>query len=94
MPDARHLARMFQALSVEPRVRILLLLKEKALCVNALAARLGMTSSAVSLHLRILRAADLVTPDKRGYYVHYALNPATLRRWQGQIGRLLEIGQE
>jgi len=94
MPDARRLARIFRALSGEPRVRILLLLKENALCVNALAARLGMTSSAVSQHLRILRAADLVTPDKQGYFVHYALNRATLRRWKELIGGLLETSHE
>ena len=94
MRDALRLARIFKALSVEARVQILLLLKEKALCVNALAARLGMTSSAVSQHLRILRAADLVTPDKQGYFVHYALNRSTLRRWKGLIDRLLETGQE
>ncbi len=94
MPDARRLARIFQALSVEPRVRILLLLKGNALCVNALAARLGMTSSAVSQHLRILRAVELVTPEKRGYYVHYALNRATLRRWKELTDRLLETGRQ
>jgi len=94
MPDARRLARIFRALSAEPRVCILLLLKEKALCVNALAARLGMTPSAVSQHLRILRAVELVMPDKRGYYVHYALHRPALRRWRGLIGRLLETGRE
>jgi len=94
MADPRQLARIFRALSVDARVRIVLLLKEKALCVNALAARLGMTSSAVSQHLRILRAADLVTPDKRGYYVHYALNRSTLRRWRVLIDRLLETRQD
>ncbi|MFW6108533.1 MAG: ArsR/SmtB family transcription factor, partial [bacterium] len=68
---------------------IVLLLKERALCVNALAARLGVSPSAVSQHLQILRDADLVIPDKRGYYVHYALNTETLACWRTLVGGLL-----
>ena len=89
MTDARQLARIFKALSLDTRVRIVLLLKERALCVNALAARLGVSASAVSQHLRILRDADLVIPDKRGYYVHYELNRKTLRRWRELVDDLL-----
>ena len=93
MTDARQLARIFKALSLDTRVRIVLLLKERALCVNALAARLGVSPSAVSQHLRILRDADLVTPDKRGYYVHYELNSKTLRRWRELVDGLLTEGR-
>lgn len=92
MADARQLARIFKALSVDTRVRIVLLLKERALCVNALAARLEVSPSAVSQHLRILRDADLVIPDKRGYYVHYELNSETLSRWRELVDDLLTEG--
>jgi len=54
------------------------LIRNKPLCVNALAARLGVTPAAVSQHLRVLRAADFVIPNKRGYYVHCRVNPKTL----------------
>ena len=90
MADARQLARIFKALAVDTRVRIVLLLKERPLCVNALAARLKVSPSAVSQHLRILRDAELVTPDKRGYYVHYELNGKTLGRWRTLVDGLLE----
>lgn len=89
MAEPRELARICKTLSVETRVRIVLLLRERGLCVNALAARLGVSPSAVSQHLRILRDADLVIPDKRGYYVHYALNRATLARWRAAVDGLL-----
>jgi DNA-binding transcriptional ArsR family regulator len=89
VPDPRQLARIFKALSADTRVRIVLLLKERALCVNALAARLDLSPSAVSQHLRILRDADLVTPDKRGYYVHYELNGETLAQWRELVEGLL-----
>jgi len=81
---------MFRALSAETRVRIVQLLKERTLCVNALAARLDVSPAAVSQHLRILRDAALVIPEKRGYYVHYRLNPETLEIWRRRAGELLE----
>jgi len=82
MKDANKLSRIFRVLSVEARVRIVQLLKDRVLCVGALSARLGVTQGAVSQHLRILRDAELVVPEKRGYYVHYRLNQKTLAKWQ------------
>lgn len=89
MDDSEKLARLFKALSVDTRVRIVQLLKKKALCVNALATWLDITPAAVSQHLRVLRDADLVKPDRRGYYVHYLLNERTLAQWQKMADRLL-----
>ena len=89
MADARKLARIFKALSAEPRVKIIQLLKGQTLCVNALAGRLGITPAAVSQHLRVLRDAGLVTPEKRGYYVHYALSAEALADWRRLAGGLL-----
>ncbi len=89
MPDAARLTKVFRALSVETRVRIVQFLKEHALCVNALAARLDVTPAAVSQHLRVLRDADLVIPDKRGYYVHYQINEKTLATWKELADQLL-----
>ncbi len=84
-----ELARVFKALSVNTRVRMLELLKARALCVNALARELRITPAAVSQHLRVLRDCDLVTADKRGYFVHYVVNEATLARWRELADRLL-----
>ncbi|WP_022661557.1 ArsR/SmtB family transcription factor [Paucidesulfovibrio longus] len=71
-------ASMFKVLSVGTRIRILELLKGGPLCVNALSKRLGITPSAVSQNLRILRDADLVVADKQGYFVHYGINRQTM----------------
>jgi DNA-binding transcriptional ArsR family regulator len=90
MTETEKLARVFKVLSVDTRVRIVQMLKGRALCVNALANRLGVTPAAVSQHLRILRDADVVAPEKRGYYVHYRLNEKKLRRWREITSRLLE----
>jgi DNA-binding transcriptional ArsR family regulator len=90
MSHPKEVARLLKVLSVESRVRIVRLLKGRALCVNALAARLDVTQGAVSQHLRIMRDAGLVIDEKRGYYVHYRLNEKTLAAWRDQIDRLLD----
>ena len=82
---------MFKVLSAPARVRMLALLKERSLCVNALARRIGITDAAVSQHLRILRDADLVIADKRGYFVHYRINEETLARWSESVQSLLSL---
>ncbi len=89
---ATELARLGRILGVETRVRIIQLLQNRALCVGALAARLEVTQGAVSQHLRILRDAGLVTPHKRGYFVHYRLNEEVMARWRAEIDRLLKAG--
>ena len=85
------LARWFKVLSVGTRLRIVQLLKGRALCVNALAHRLGVTQSAISQHLRVLRDAGLVIDEKRGYYVHYRLNEQTFAKWKEAINVMLDM---
>lgn len=93
MDDVKDLARIFKALSDETRLRLVLLLADQgadgALCVGALAKRLGVTQSAVSQHLAVLRAAGLVIDERRGYYVHYRVNRGRLAEWQEQISETL-----
>lgn len=89
MRESEKLARIFKALSVETRVRMIQLLKNHVLCVGALAAQLDVTQGAVSQHLRILRDADLVVPEKRGYYIHYRLNEKTVLKWRNAVDRFL-----
>ena len=84
------LARLLKVLSVGTRVRIVQLLKGRALCVNALVARLDVTQGAVSQHLRVMRDAGLVIDEKRGYFVHYRLNEKTLAAWREEIDKLLD----
>jgi DNA-binding transcriptional ArsR family regulator len=79
------------ALSVETRVRILELLRRRRLCVNALTCRLGMTQSAVSQHLSILKAAGLVQAEKIGYWVHYSFNPRTLTRYKKTLNKIFHL---
>jgi DNA-binding transcriptional ArsR family regulator len=91
--DSEKLARIFKVLSVDTRVRMIDLLKRRSLCVNALARALEITPAAVSQHLRVLRDADIVTANKRGYFVHYRVNQATLAEWNKAAKRLLEMDE-
>ena len=83
---AEKLAKIFKILSVDARVRIIQLLNNGPMCVNALSSRLDITQGAVSQHLKILRDAGIVISEKRGYYVHYSLNRKLLEKWGHQIG--------
>jgi len=88
--DSEKATRIFKALSVESRVRILELIKSRSLCVNALAHILGITPAAVSQHLRILRDSGVLNAEKRGYFVHYSVNMKVLNDWRRTASSLLE----
>jgi len=87
--DSRKLARVFKVLSVEVRVRIIDLLKRRSLCVNALARELNTSPAAVSQHLRVMRDANIVAADRRGYFVDYRINEVILVGWRKLADTLL-----
>ena len=74
MADAEKLAAIFKLLSVDSRVRIVQLLRQRSLCVTEITARLGITRPATSQHLSLLRNAGLVKALKRGFFVYYHLD--------------------
>ncbi|MEA2159771.1 MAG: ArsR family transcriptional regulator, nickel/cobalt-responsive transcriptional repressor [Solirubrobacteraceae bacterium] len=71
---ARAVAERMQMLASPSRVQILGQLKQGACSVSALAAAVGMESSAVSHQLRALRHLGLVVGERRGKQVFYALH--------------------
>jgi len=89
-----RLVRIFQTLATPARVRIVQLTRYNPLCVKTLAARLGISAAATSQHLRVLRDAGLVTPVRRGYFIHYQVDETTLAKWRGLISALLEPPRE
>ena len=96
MNDLEELAELFKALSDPTRLRLVHLLGEQPsgecsgrtcngeafLCVNALAHRLGVTQSAVSQHLRVLRQVRLVQGVRQGRFMHYSLDQDGLQRYR------------
>lgn len=68
------LAETFKVLGDTTRVRILDALSAAEMCVCDLAALLGLSESAVSHQLRLLRGMRLVRPRRAGRLVYYALD--------------------
>jgi ArsR family transcriptional regulator len=65
--------KVFEALASTPRRKILAYLAEAELTAGEIAARFSMSKPAISKHLQVLENAGLVTSEKRGQFVHYAL---------------------
>lgn len=79
--DADALARRFSALADPVRLRLLSILStsaDGAVCACDLVEPVGRSQSTVSHHLKILRAAGLVTSERRGTNIWYAAVPAAL----------------
>ena len=78
-------AALFKALSDPTRLKIVHILchqpEPQGLCVNALAGLLGITQSAVSQHLRILKNVGLVKGERQGYHVHYGVDFNAIKRF-------------
>jgi DNA-binding transcriptional ArsR family regulator len=89
VPQTEKAARVFKVLSVEKRLKMIELLKQRSLCVNALAKILKISPAAVSQHLRVLRDAEIVIADKQGYFIHYRVNEETLADWNQTAKRVL-----
>ena len=91
MVDAEKLAGVFKLLSVEARIRIVQVLKRRALCVTELTSRLGISQSATSQHLRVLKDARIVKFQKRGFHVYYHLDVQNIARIHKATSELFEL---
>lgn len=77
--SATHLAATFKALADPTRIRIVSVLAHTELCVCDLAATLGMTQSAVSHQLSLMRELRVVKSRKTGRMVYYTLDDEHIR---------------
>ena len=86
MVEIRDLAQFYKALSDETRLRLVELLSRQemgmALCVGRLAHQIGVTPSAVSQHLRVLKDLGLIRAERQRYRIHYYLNRERLAAYQ------------
>lgn len=85
-------AELFKLLSVDKRIEIIEHLKNEPMSVNALAEALGVTQSAVSQHLRVLKAAGLVKDERKGYWTYYSLNREALEKCRQRLNRVCTCG--
>ena len=66
-----ELDRMLKALGNPIRLKIFRSLLERKHCVRSLAEKLGVSESAVSQHMAVMKDAGLVHGEKYGYHTHY-----------------------
>ena len=81
------LAELFKVFGDSTRIKLLYALLESEMCVCDLAQLLGLTQSAVSHQLRVLKTSKLVRNRREGKTVFYALDDDHVRR-------MLEMGME
>lgn len=80
----KELVLFAHALSDTTRWRILMLVRNEALCVGELADVLGMPLSSVSSHVQVLRRSDLLASERREKWIYYRLD----RKYCGLVGRI------
>lgn len=85
-------AELFKILSVDKRIEIIELLKTGDMSVNAMAEVLGISSSAVSQHLRVLKSAGLVKDERKGYWIYYSLDLDILEKARERLNRICTCG--
>lgn len=83
MPDDKRLydlADLFRLFGDATRIRILYALSEAELCVCAISELLGMSQSAISHQLKVLKDGNLVACRREGKTVFYFLADDHVRR--------------
>ena len=81
------LAELFKVFGDTTRIRILYALFESELCVNDMAQLLGLSQTAVSHQLRVLKNNKLLRFRKEGKIVFYSLDDDHVRS-------IIEMGME
>lgn len=84
MPDETpvyEVSELFKVFGDSTRARIICALNVEEMCVCDLAALLGMSQSAISHQLRLLKVSRIVKSRKEGRVVYYSLDDAHI----GQI---------
>jgi arsenate reductase (thioredoxin) len=78
--------KLARALGDPLRWRIVELLATEQLCVAHLAEELDAPQPLVSHHLKVLRQAGLIEPDRYRYWTYYRLRPGALVRLAATLG--------
>jgi ArsR family transcriptional regulator, arsenate/arsenite/antimonite-responsive transcriptional repressor len=75
MKSASEISEFYKALGDETRIKLLrILASHETLCVGMLARKLGITQSAVSQHLKVLKNRGIVEGKRMGFHIHYRIH--------------------
>lgn len=90
MPEGGRIVQMadfFKVFGDATRLRILFILQNTEMAVQAVADALGMHQTAISQQLKLLRSSRLVKFRKEGRSIYYSLN-------DDHIAKILSMGLE
>jgi DNA-binding transcriptional ArsR family regulator len=83
-----------RAMADETRLRVLMALAKRPLCLCQIAELFGLAASTMSKHMSILQQAELVNGCKKGRWMHFALagddSPKAVKQALAWAARSLE----
>lgn len=89
-----EITKALKAIADETRFKIVKLLLQHNYCVRALSRKLGISASAISQHIKVLKEADLLVGIRKGYFMHYHVNRDTLEKLAIKIKELAATKRE
>lgn len=84
-------ARIIKAMAHPTRLFIVDVLSRNEQCVCELTEMIGADTSTVSKHLSILKAAGIVSDDKRGLQVYYSLKVPCILNFFGCVSQVQKL---
>ncbi|MEM8720822.1 MAG: metalloregulator ArsR/SmtB family transcription factor [Cyanobacteria bacterium P01_G01_bin.39] len=92
--DVVQIGAGFRAISDPLRLQIIELLRLQELCVCELCAKLNVSQSKLSFHLKNLKEANLIRSRQQGRWIYYSLNLSQfviLEQYLAEYRRLSDI---
>lgn len=84
---------LFQAIADPTRRAILTLIAVQSLTPKVMAEKFDMSRQAVSKHIKVLHACELITAEQSGREIHYHFNPKKMQEfdfWLAQFRKSWE----
>ena len=84
-------AAILKTIAEPTRFKIVQLLLVRHHCSRSLSKTLGISESAVSQHMSILKEQGVVTGFRHGYHIHYVLSEEAVTFLRDEMDRWLEL---
>jgi DNA-binding transcriptional ArsR family regulator len=89
-----QMSEIFKALGDPTRLKVLRMVTTKGnnFYVAEIAEKLGVSTSAVSQHLKVLKNAGIVEAVRSGFHTYYKLQEGSIDVFRKNIDKLIRIG--
>ena len=91
--EAREIEKVYRFLRLvaDPnRLKIICILGNKSRCGCEITANLGISDKLVSHHIKQLKKINLLTEERRGNFIYYALDKKVLREYKKIFNRVIK----